>query len=68
MKDSLQQTLQALESNSKKLIKETHTSYELGYAVLQETIKGLRRSLTAHQSFDKILRLTTESYQVLFKS
>lgn len=34
--------------------------------VLQETIKELRRSLTARLSVDKLLRLTNEIFQQLF--
>lgn len=68
LKDVLQKTLQTQETNSRKLIEETHTAYEVGYVVLQNTIKGLRRSLTTNQSVDEILRLTKEIYQLLFMS
>ena len=66
LKTELQQTIQTQEGKTNQLIKETHTAYESGYSVLQETIKGLRRSLTTKQSVDEILRLTKEIYQQLF--
>lgn len=61
-------SLQAQESKSKKLIEDTHVVYESGYAVLQDAIKGLRRSLIGNQSVDEIIRLTKEIYQLLFDS
>lgn len=40
--------------------------YELGLAILQNTINGLRRSLTTNSSVNVILRLTKEIHQLLF--
>lgn len=54
------------ENNSQQLINETHTAYEMDYSVLQDTIKGLRRSVSAKKSVDEILQLTTGIYQTLF--
>lgn len=64
----LQQTMQFKEGKSKQLIEKTHTAYEPGFSVLQETIEGLRRSPSAKASVDEILRLTKEIYQTLSNS
>lgn len=66
LRTELQQTLQAQESKSKQLIDENYTAYESWFSVLQDTIKSLRRSLTAKESVDEILHLTKEIYQTLF--
>lgn len=42
LRTECQQTLQTQASNSKQLVEETNTAYELGFAVLQDIIKGLR--------------------------
>lgn len=68
LKEDLQEMLQTQKSKSKNLIDEIHTAYESGFVVLQDMIKGLRRSLTVNQRFDEILRLTKVIYQLLFKS
>ena len=60
LKTDLQKTLQTQARNSKHLINETLTIYESGFAVLQETIKGLRRSLTAKKTVIEILCLIKE--------
>lgn len=62
----LEQTLHAQEIKSKKLIDETHIAYESGFSVLQDTIKGLRRSLTEKESVAEILHLTKGIYHTLF--
>ena len=66
LKTELQKAIQEKENKSQKLISETHMAYETGYFVLHDTIKGLRRLLTANESVDEILHLTKGIYQTLF--
>ena len=68
LKIELQQTMKPQVRNSKHLVDETHATYETGFAILQETIKGLRRSLTAKVIVDEILHLTKEIHQNLFSN
>ena len=67
LKDEFKVSLEKQAIHSNKLVKENHNSYESSVVVLQTTINGLERSLTANSSVDSILRLTKEIYQLLFK-
>lgn len=50
------------EVKSKLFIDETHMAYDAGYTELQDTIQGLRWSVSTRKSIDEILTILKDIY------